>query len=135
MNITFHQVSFLPVRLDQFFDLVFFDVAVIDSIEVSSLLLRKFAKVSIRDESLVASVQVIENNLELADLEFDSHVVKSFLELVETDSIVKVNVEEPVSLSQSSELFVNLNPQQIKDLLKRSSLDSDLRGGGSRVNV
>lgn len=135
MNITFHQVSFLPVRLDQFFDLVFFDVAVIDCIQVSSLFLRKFAKVSIRDESLVASVQVIENNLELADLEFDSHVVKSFLELVETDSIVKVNVEEPVSLSQSSELFVNLNPQQIKDLLKRSSLDSDLRGGGSRVDV
>jgi len=135
MNITFHQVSFLPVRLDQFFDLVFFDVAVIDRIEVSSLFLRKFAKVSIRDESLVASVQVIENNLELADLEFDSHVVQSLLELVETDSIVKVNVKEPVSLSQSSELFVNLNPQQIKDLLKRSSLDSDLRGGGSRVDV
>ena len=135
MNITFHQVSFLPVRLDQFFDLVFFDVAVIDSIEVSSLFLRKFAKVSIGDESLVASVEVIENNLELADLEFDSHVVESLLELVETDSIVKVNVEESVSLSQSSELFVNLNPQQIEDLLKRSSLDSDLRGGGTRVDV
>jgi len=135
VDVAVHQVGLLPVLLDQLLLRVLLDVLVSDGIQVPSLLLRELTEVSIRDVALVASVKVLEDVLQLAHLELDSQVVQGLLELVERDTVVEVHIEESVRLGQASELLVDLDPKQVKNLLKRTTLNGHLTGGWAGVDV
>lgn len=135
VDVAVQQVGLLPVLLDQFLLRVLLDVFVSDGIQVPSLLLGELTEVTIRDVALVASVKVVEDVLQLAHLELDSQVVEGLLELVERDTVVEVDIEESVRLGQASELLVDLDPEQVQNLLKRTTLNGHLTGGWPRVDV
>jgi len=67
------------------------------------------------------------------NLILDSEMVKSFLEFIETDSIVEVDVEIPISFCNVIVLFTQLNPKQIKHFLDYTSLVFDYTVATSRI--
>lgn len=91
-------------------------------IKMSSFLLAKLTEITIRNVTFITSIHVLEDINQFVDLEFNSHVVKTLLELVETYSIVKVDIKVPVSFMDWTKSFANLDPEQIEDSFQRTTL-------------
>jgi hypothetical protein len=69
----------------------------------------------------MTSVQTLENLVYHADFKLDSQVVKSFLELTETYSVVEISIEIAISVCHAGESLIQLYPKQIKHSLKLAS--------------
>lgn len=91
-------------------------------IKMSSFLLAKLTEITIRNVTFITSVHVLEDIDQFVNLEFNSHVVKTLLELVETYSVVKVDIKIPVSFMDWTKSFANLDPKQIEDSFQRTTL-------------
>ena len=48
-------------------------------------------------------------------------MIKSFLELTETDSVVKVSIKVAISVRHAGETLVELDPEQVQHSLKLAS--------------
>ena len=79
-------------------------------------------EVIIRNVTLLTPVQKFENNIKLVNLKFEAHVVQTFLELIKAHTVVEIDIEVSVSFSHTLESIRYLNPNQIKNSLKRTTL-------------
>lgn len=62
-------------------------------------------------------------------------MVKSFLKLVETDSVIEIHVEAAEGLGEALVLFANFYPEQVQNLLNWATLDIDFSGCGTPVHI
>ena len=92
-------------------------------------------EVIIRNVTLLTPVQKFENNIKLVNLKFEAHVVQTFLELIKAHTVVEIDIEVSVSFSHTLESIRYLNPNQIKNSLKRTTLINHIVRRRSSISI
>jgi hypothetical protein len=95
---------------------------VINSVKVSSLLLRELAEIVVGDVAFLTTIEVLEDDIKLVYLELETHMVQALLELVEAYSIVEVDIEVAICFGHSLESIGDLDPNEVEHLLERTTL-------------
>lgn len=95
---------------------------VVNSVEVSSLFFRELAEIVVGDVTFLAAIKVFEDDVELINLELETHMVQALLELVEAHSVVEVDVEVAICFGHSLESISDLDPNEVEHLLERTTL-------------
>ena len=62
-------------------------------------------------------------------------MVKCFLELVESYSVIEVDIEAAERLSEALVLLADFDPEQVQNLLNWSTLHIDFSGCCTPVNI
>jgi len=93
--------------------LLFEGLLIVNSVKIATFLFRKATKIVVCYVALLTTIKVLENYVQLIYLELESHVVEALLELVETDTIVEVDIEVSVGFGHSFESVGYLDPYQI----------------------
>jgi hypothetical protein len=85
-------------------------ISVIKRIQLSSSLFAKLTEVTKGYVTLLVSIEVFKHGVNLVHLELDSEMIKSFLKLIKTNSVVEIDIKVSVSLGHSLEPLIDFDP-------------------------